>query len=70
MFTNNLVMFRFRSFSKILVGDCFNKGVWKLSQVIPGPEHQDVTLPSSWITEFGSSLLEDEDRQEDLGILV
>ena len=37
--------------------------------VIPGPKHQDHTLPSSWITEFGPSRLEDEDRQEDLGIL-
>ena len=36
--------------------------------VIPGPKHQDHTLPCSWITEFGPSRLEDEDRQEDLGI--
>ena len=31
MFTNYLVMFSYRSFIKILVGDCFNKMVWKLS---------------------------------------
>jgi len=28
----------------------FNKGVWKLFMMIPGPEHQDHTLEStSWI---------------------
>ena len=31
MFTNNLVILSFRSFSKILVGDYFNKGVSELS---------------------------------------
>ena len=31
MFTNTLVMFSFRSLIKILVGDCFNQMVWKLS---------------------------------------
>ena len=42
MFTNNLVMFSFRSLVKILVGDCFNKMVLKpFHMVIPEPEHKD-----------------------------
>ena len=71
MCTNNLVMFSFRSLIKILVGDCFNKIVWKLS-------HGDsrARASRSFIalvgvklggSQFGSSRLEDGVRQEDLG---
>ena len=37
--------------------------------MIPGLKLQDHTLPSPWM-EFWIGSLEDEDRQEDLGILV
>ena len=37
--------------------------------VIPVPEHQDHTFALGG-SRLGSSRLEDEDRQEDLGILV
>ena len=37
--------------------------------VIPVPEHQDHTFALGG-SRFGPSRLEDEDRQEDLGILV
>ena len=70
MFTNILVFFSLRSLIKILVGDCFNKRVLKpFSQVIPGPKHQDHTFALGG-SRLGSSRLEDEDHQEDLGILV
>ena len=58
MFTNNLVILSFRSFSKILVGDCFNKGVLKPFIVIPVPEHQVHTFALGG-SRFGSSRLED-----------
>ena len=72
MFTNNLVMFSFRSLIKILVGDSFNKMSFEAFHlVIPEPEHQDHTLESSsWIIVLDRVNLKMEDRQEDLGILV
>ena len=37
--------------------------------MIPEPERQDDNSHARWITVFGPSRLEDEDRQEDLGII-
>ena len=42
MFTNNLVMFSFRSLTKILVGDQLQQRSFKaFHMVIPEPEHKD-----------------------------
>ena len=68
MFTNYLVMFSFRSVIKILVGDCFNKMVWKLSHGDSEPEHQDHSLHSLVDHGLDRVDLKIEDHQEDLGI--
>ena len=75
MFTNNLVMFSFRSLTEILVGDQLQQRSFEAFHVvIPEPEHQDHTQhsleSSSEFWSFGSSRLGDGALQEDLGILV
>ena len=70
MFTYNLVILVSDHLSRYQLMISFNKGVWKLFMVIPGPEHQDHTLESSsWIIVLDRVNLKMEDRQEDLGIL-
>ena len=72
MFTNNLVMFSFRSLNKILVGDSFNKKVWKLSHgdSRARASRSYIALVGVKLDEsrsFGSSRLRDGALQEDIG---
>ena len=72
MFTNYLVMFSFKSLTKILVGDCFNKMVWKLSLGVSRARASRSYLALVGVKlggsrSFGSSRLGDGALQEDLG---
>ena len=68
MFINNLVLFKFQIINQdISLVIASTRGIWKLIMVIPVPKLTDHTFALGG-SRLGASLLEDEDRQEDLGI--